>query len=157
MKPMCPTIYAAQQEKPPKWEAGVPQLESSPCSQQLEESPLNNEDPTQSKINLKKLLSFLEDRDHSRCCAWTSTNYILVMLKTKITAQKHNGFVRWWNPWVVMQGMVGKLGFSVHHGWNSINSSDTSQDSVLLLQAESNVRFEQGIGRMERVWWRLFL
>lgn len=50
-----------------------------------------------------------------------------------------------------MQGMVGKLGFSFHNGWNSINSSDTSQDSVLLLQAESSVRFEQGIHRMERV------
>ena len=31
-----PRALAPQQEKPPKWEAYTPQLESSPCSPQLE-------------------------------------------------------------------------------------------------------------------------
>ena len=38
-----------QQEKPPPGEAHTPQLESSPCSSLLEESPKSNEDPAQPK------------------------------------------------------------------------------------------------------------
>lgn len=49
-----------------------------------------------------------------------------------------------------MQGVVGELRFSFQHGWNSSNSSEASEDSVLL-QAESNVGSEQGIDRMGRV------
>ena len=33
-----PRAHDLQQEKPPQWEACAPQLESSPCSQQLEET-----------------------------------------------------------------------------------------------------------------------
>ena len=36
LKPSCPRACALQQEKPLQWEAGAPQLESSPCSLQLE-------------------------------------------------------------------------------------------------------------------------
>lgn len=49
-----------------------------------------------------------------------------------------------------MQAVVGELRFSFQHGWNSSDSSEASQDSVLL-QAESNVGFEPGIDRMGRV------
>ena len=38
LKPVCPKAHALQQEKPPQWEACVPQLEKSPSS---------NEDPAQ--------------------------------------------------------------------------------------------------------------
>ena len=36
---------------PQQWEACAPQLESSPCSQQLEKNPSGNEEPVQQKIN----------------------------------------------------------------------------------------------------------
>ena len=45
LKPAYPRACAQQQEKPPQWEAGAVQLESSPCSLQLEKSLHSNEDP----------------------------------------------------------------------------------------------------------------
>ena len=39
LKPAHPRACALQQEKPPQWEAHAPQLENSPCSRQLRESP----------------------------------------------------------------------------------------------------------------------
>ena len=47
----CALETESQQEKPPQWEAHVPQRESSPCSGPLEKSPSSNEDPAQPKIN----------------------------------------------------------------------------------------------------------
>ena len=47
----CVPRACAPQEKPVKWDAFAPQLESSPHSPQLEKSPCSNEDPAQSKIN----------------------------------------------------------------------------------------------------------
>ena len=44
-KAMHRIACAPQQEKPPQWEAHAPQLESSPCSPQLEKSLHNNKDP----------------------------------------------------------------------------------------------------------------
>ena len=41
----CVPWRAQQQEKPPQWEACTPQVESSPCSPQLEKSLHINEDP----------------------------------------------------------------------------------------------------------------
>ena len=41
----------AQQEKSLQWEVHAAQLESSPCSPQLEKSPWSNEDSAQPKIN----------------------------------------------------------------------------------------------------------
>jgi len=38
MKPAQPRARAPQQEKPPQWEAHAPQLQSCPCSLQLEKS-----------------------------------------------------------------------------------------------------------------------
>ena len=37
-KPMCPRASSPQQEKPPQREAQAPQLESNPCSSQLEKT-----------------------------------------------------------------------------------------------------------------------
>ena len=42
-----PGARAPQQEKPPQWDVCKPQLESSPCSLQPEESPSNIKDPAQ--------------------------------------------------------------------------------------------------------------
>ena len=55
-KPVCPGARALQQEKPPKWEASAMQLESSPCSPQLEMLTRSNEDPAQPKINYKEMV-----------------------------------------------------------------------------------------------------
>ena len=38
LEPACPRVHAAQQEKPPQWEAHAPQLESSPHLLQLEKA-----------------------------------------------------------------------------------------------------------------------
>ena len=51
LKPTRSRACALQQEKPPQWEAHVPQPESSPCSPQLEKNPCGNEDPGEPKIN----------------------------------------------------------------------------------------------------------
>ena len=56
LKPVCPGACALQQEKPPKWEASAMQLESSPCSPQLEMLTCSNEDPAQPKINYKEMV-----------------------------------------------------------------------------------------------------
>ena len=50
LKPSCPGARVSQ-EKPQKWEAWAPQLESSPHSLQLEKSPCSNEDLAQPNIN----------------------------------------------------------------------------------------------------------
>ena len=49
LKPPHPGACAVQQEKPSRWEAPVPQLESSPHLLQLEKGPRSSEDPAQSK------------------------------------------------------------------------------------------------------------
>ena len=46
-----PRACAPQQGRRPQWEAHMPQLESSPCSLQLEKSPRSSEDPAQPKIH----------------------------------------------------------------------------------------------------------
>ena len=51
LKPTHPRACSVQGEKPPWWEAHSPQLESSPCSWQLEKSLHSGEDPAQPKIN----------------------------------------------------------------------------------------------------------
>ena len=38
LQPLKPAQHPLQQEKPPQWEACTPQLESSPCSLQLEKA-----------------------------------------------------------------------------------------------------------------------
>ena len=43
--------FVPQQEKSPRWEAQAPQLESSPCSLQLEQSLCSNENQHSQKIN----------------------------------------------------------------------------------------------------------
>ena len=48
LKAVRPIACAQQHEKPPQWEAHAPQLETSPCSPQLEKSLHNSKDP---KIN----------------------------------------------------------------------------------------------------------
>ena len=50
-KPMHAWAWAPQKEKPPQWDAGLWQLESSPHSPQLEESPSSSEHPAQPKVN----------------------------------------------------------------------------------------------------------
>ena len=51
---MCPGACALQREKPPEAAAGALQLESRPCSLQLEKAPTHgNEDLVQIKIILK--------------------------------------------------------------------------------------------------------
>ena len=49
--PVCSRACALQQEKPPQPGAHRPQLESSPCSLQLEKSLCSNKDPAQPKVN----------------------------------------------------------------------------------------------------------
>ena len=46
-----PRASASQQEKPLQWEACVLELESTPCSPQLEKGLRSTEDPAQPKIN----------------------------------------------------------------------------------------------------------
>ena len=55
LKPVHPRAHAMRslQEKPLQWEACAPQLESRPCSLQLEKSMCSSEDPAQPKIHLK--------------------------------------------------------------------------------------------------------
>ena len=50
-KPMGHNYWARapQQEKPPQWEAGTPQLESSPCSPQLEKTLKQQQRPSGAK------------------------------------------------------------------------------------------------------------
>ena len=50
----CPRAHAPQQKRPPQGETCVPQLDSRPCSLQLEESPHSNLDFAQPKINTIK-------------------------------------------------------------------------------------------------------
>ena len=50
LKPACPRACARQQENPLWREARTPQLESSPCSPQLEKSSRSNKDPAQPKM-----------------------------------------------------------------------------------------------------------
>ena len=49
LKPACPGVHTLQQEEPPQ-EAPAPQLETSPCSPQLEKAH-SNKDPAQPKLN----------------------------------------------------------------------------------------------------------
>ena len=49
-EPPSPRARALQQEKPLRWEACAPQLESRPCLLHLEKSSHSNKDPAQSKI-----------------------------------------------------------------------------------------------------------
>ena len=52
LKPKSLKAYALQQEKPPQWEVCRLQLESSPCSLQLEKkNPCSNKGPGQPKVN----------------------------------------------------------------------------------------------------------
>ena len=51
VKPKGSRACAPQQEKPLQQEAHTPQLESGPCSPQLEKIPHGNEDAAQPKIN----------------------------------------------------------------------------------------------------------
>ena len=51
---MCSRAYAQQQEKPLQWEARAPQLQSSPCSQQLEKKPVHAAMKTPHSQTLKK-------------------------------------------------------------------------------------------------------
>ena len=53
LKPPHPRACALQQEKPLQWEAHAPQLESSPCSPQLETSLRSDKGPAQPEINNK--------------------------------------------------------------------------------------------------------
>ena len=55
LKPVHPRAHAMRslQEKPLHWEACAPQLESRPCSLQLEKSVCSDEEPAQPKINTK--------------------------------------------------------------------------------------------------------
>ena len=56
-EPRSPRACALQQEKAPKWEAPAPQLESSPCSPQLEKARTQQQRPRTAKnkhINTKK-------------------------------------------------------------------------------------------------------
>ena len=46
LKPECPTAWAPQQEKPLIWEAHAPQLESDPCSLQLEKARVQWQRPS---------------------------------------------------------------------------------------------------------------
>ena len=48
--------YAPQQEKPPQWEAYALQLNSSPCSPQLEKKPAHNKDSAAKSKYIKKFL-----------------------------------------------------------------------------------------------------
>jgi len=47
--PQVPRACAPQQEKPPQWETQAPQLESSPCSLQLEKVQVQQQRPSTSK------------------------------------------------------------------------------------------------------------
>ena len=55
LKPAGPKACALQQEKSLQWEAQAPQLESSPCSLQLDKSLSSNVDPAQPKIKINTL------------------------------------------------------------------------------------------------------
>ena len=50
LKPVCPTAYAPQQEKPPQRKGLTLQLEGSPDSSQLEKSPHSSKDPKHPKL-----------------------------------------------------------------------------------------------------------
>ena len=63
LKLTCPRAHGLQQEKPPQWEAHALQIESSPHSPQLKESPCCNEDPT--LPNIKKETKSLAGGENS--------------------------------------------------------------------------------------------
>ena len=73
LKPVCPRACALHREKPPQWEARAPQLESSPCSLQLEKAR-SREDPAQPKRNkwsFSKVKIYYEmhhDGSRQSCC-----------------------------------------------------------------------------------------
>ena len=54
LKPTCPRACALQEEKLPQWEACAQQLESSPCSAQLEKSR-SNENQVKVKVAQSRL------------------------------------------------------------------------------------------------------
>ena len=51
LKPMGPRVHAPQQEKPTQWEAHALQLESSPCSWQLEKAQVQQGRLSKAKNN----------------------------------------------------------------------------------------------------------
>ena len=74
LKPVCPRARVPHQEKPSKWEARAPQLESSPHLPQLEKSPHSNKDPALPKIINKEffLIEWLnEDTNENKNSLWT--------------------------------------------------------------------------------------
>ena len=58
---LCSGAHAMKQEKPPRWEAWAPQLESSSRSPQLENSPHSNEDQQSQKNNPRLVWRFLRN------------------------------------------------------------------------------------------------
>jgi len=56
-----PQSLCSEQEKPLQWEAHIPQLESSPCSLQLEKAQDSNKDPVHAKINKQKINKILKE------------------------------------------------------------------------------------------------
>ena len=65
LKPVCPRANAPQQEKPPQWAACTLQLESSPCSPQLEKNPLSNEDWAQLKNIYIYICTYINTHTHT--------------------------------------------------------------------------------------------
>ena len=62
LEPMHPTSRAPQEEKPPQWEAWESQLESSPCSQQLQKSPHNNKNLCGPHTNHRQWINTLKNK-----------------------------------------------------------------------------------------------
>ena len=118
LKLSCPRAYAPRQEKPPQWEARVPQ-ESSPCLLQLEKSLCSKEEPAQPKINTstsfkKKCamdeIDILSKKDvQMPINTWKDAQYHYSLEKHKSKAQGHTNShpLQWllskkqqtWNHW----------------------------------------------------------